>query len=54
LAYSNRGHAYSEKEKHKLAIADFNKVIELTDDPILIDLAKGYIRVLQMKLATGG
>jgi len=53
IAYCNRGHSYIEKRQHDLALADFYKVVELSADPLLINIAKEYIRKLEFLRALG-
>lgn len=51
--YNNRGSVYAEKGQYDLSIADFKKVVELSADPLLINLAKGYIKKLEYFIALG-
>ena len=42
-AYNNRGYAYGHLGEHQEAITDYNRVLSLTDDPDLIQLAEDAI-----------
>ena len=42
-AYFNRGSTYYYKGQEDLALADFNKVIELSSNPLIILEAEKYI-----------
>jgi tetratricopeptide (TPR) repeat protein len=44
-AYMNRGILYYLLDKRDLAIADFKKVLELTQDPVMVDHAKKNITI---------
>ena len=44
-AYLNRGILYYLLDKRDLAIADFKKVLELTQDPVMVDHAKRNITI---------
>ena len=49
-AYGNRGNVYNTIGKKTEAIADFEKFIELSDDPMLIEQTKQLLR----QIKTGG
>jgi tetratricopeptide (TPR) repeat protein len=44
-AYMNRGILYILSKTNDLAIADFKKVLELTQDPVIIKQAKKNISI---------
>ena len=49
LAYYNRGILHLNVGRADLAIADFNKVIELSDDPDLVAAARERISEIQRR-----
>ena len=44
-AYMNRGILYILTKKNDLAIADFKKVLELTQDPVVVEQANKNITI---------
>ncbi|TRZ95050.1 MAG: tetratricopeptide repeat protein, partial [Dehalococcoidia bacterium] len=49
LAYYNRGNTYYRKKQADLAIADYNKVLEMSNDADLVEAAKQRIEELTDK-----
>ncbi len=49
LAYLNRGIAYYLKGDYVASASDFNKVLELTDDPEYVDAANKVLYVISLK-----
>jgi tetratricopeptide (TPR) repeat protein len=46
VAYLNRGLAYKQKEEKDKAIADFNKFLEISNDPNLRQQAEEQLKAL--------